>query len=370
MWSAYLIQTTTGRIGPKVDLAPGTSWQIHLNDIESFSANLQKSSLPEVDVNTWLAPWWGGILWEWNGQPIFAGPFTARPIESFKTVSVQAGGIRAVFAHRYVLQEQTDWSKLASSVIFYDGLGLGTIAKRAVSVSMAKPAGALPIDFVVPDEIIPGDALHQRTYSGFDIQNLLTTDVLTKLSNVHNGPDIMFKPRKLSDSQLVWDLWTGTEANPRIYQTNTAVWDTTATQSSVTDLQVVTSGAYQTDRVFGVGAGTGAGTLVSMVQDPTQGAKGFPLLESSVTVGSETNLSVVTSNAQGSLDQNLKMLHDINLTVRADGEPQFGTYWSGDAVKLITKGWLALPDGVNNCRLITMSGSESNDILLSLQLES
>lgn len=370
MWSAYLIQTVTGVIGPRVEFSSGVSWQIHLNDIENLTLNLEKSSLPKVDANTWLAPWWGGLLWKWNDQPILAGPFTARPIENFKTVSVQVGGIRSIFAHRFVIAEQTDWTKVATSVIQYDGLGLGTIVKRVVGVSMAKPAGALPIEYPLPDEVIPGDTLHQRTYPGYDIQNLLTTDVLTKLSNVHNGPDIMFKPRMINDSQLVWDLWTGTEANPRIYQSNTAVWDTTAPQSSVTDLSIVTSGAYQTDRVFGTGAGTGAGTLVRMVEDSSQGAKQFPLLESSTSVGTETNPDVVISNAQGSLNQNLKMLHDINLTVRAEATPEFGSYWSGDAVQLITKGWLAIPDGVNNCRLITMSGSDSSDITLSLQLES
>lgn len=371
MWSAYLIQTVTGQVGPKVEFAPGVSWQIHLNDIENLSMNLEKSSLPKVDAATWLAPWWGGLLWKWNDQPILAGPFTARPIENFKYVSVQVGGIRSVFSHRFVVEEQADWTELANSVITYDGLGLGTIAKRVAQISMAKPAGNLPINFfAVPDELIPGDTLHQRTYPGYDIQNLLTTDVLTKLSNVHNGPDIMFKPRMRYDDQVVWDMWVGTEANPRIYQANTAVWDTTAVESGVADLSVVTSGAYQTDRVFGTGAGTGAGTLIRMVEDRTQGSLGFPLLESSTTVGTETNPDVIISNAQGSLNQNLKMLHDISLTVRADDTPQFGTYWSGDAVQLVTKGWLALPDGVNTCRLITMSGSESSDILLSLQLES
>lgn len=359
----------TGRLGPRVQLSGSPSWQIHLNDTETFSGSLEKSSLPAVDFNTWLSPWWGGIAYFWNDQPIFAGPIIGLPSETQNTIQVEARGIRGIFQHRYVVREQPFWTDLPRDSIKYSGLGLGTIAKRVLEWSMTKPSGRLPILYPVPDEPGPIDDVHTRTYDGFNVQNLLTDDVLTKLSGVANGPDIMFKPRMLDSANIVWDFWTGTEGNPRIYQQNYHVWDATALESGVTDLSTTATGAYQTDRVFGIGAGTDQSTAITMVENRDRAKLQFPLLESTVTAGDTTNLSVIAAHAQGTLNQNLDMIREITLTVRADGNPPFGTYWSGDLVGLVTKGWRSLPDGLNRYRLLTMSGSDSSDIRLQMQLE-
>src|SRR4030095_15408050 len=182
MWTANLFQVTSGNIGPRLNFE-SMSWSIELNGTESISMKLRKSDLPVVDLTKWLSPWWAGVVIFWNDVPIVAGPIITEPTETFDTISLGCGAIRSVLAKRLVVVEQTNWSNLAKSVIQYQGLSLGTIAKRVVAQAQAKAGGALPISFPIADETIVDDADHQRTYRGFNVQNINCDDVLTKLSN-------------------------------------------------------------------------------------------------------------------------------------------------------------------------------------------
>jgi len=198
----------------------------------------------------------------WRDVPIFAGPIISRPVENINDISLQCGGIRSILANRIIAKEFQDWSQLSGDTIFWSGRSLGTIAKYAVQASTGpKTGGALPISYPVPEQTIADDANHQRTYHGFDIQNLSCDAVLTKLSNVINGPDIMFRPRLLDASRIVWDMWTGTEGSPRITQNNSFLWDTTSTRGPVTDISIASTGTHMTNRVYSVGAGKDQGTL-------------------------------------------------------------------------------------------------------------
>lgn len=367
-WSAFLIHTTTGRIGPKVEIA-SLSWKVSLNNVETLSAELKKNSLPPVNAAVWLTPWWGGILLKWDDFPIFAGPIISRPTETFNGVNVECGGYRALLAKRLVADEFKDWNALAGSTKSFLRLGLGTIAKRAIETALNKTGGSLPITFPQPEENYLTGADHERNYKGYNIGNINADDILTKLAGVSGGPDIMLRPRLRDDSRFTIELFTGTELNPRIAQSHNYVWDTTAVESSVTDMQVVSTGAYMTNRVYSSGAGQDAGKLITVSEDLSALDAGFPLLESAISVSQSEDPAVVKAHGDGYLEANKDLLREITFSVRADGVNPFGTYWPGDLVKIVTKGWLTLEDGVHNCRLLTMTGTLNHDIRLSLQTE-
>lgn len=368
MWTANLFQVASGTIGPKIDFE-SFSFSMELNGIESISMKLRKSTLPNVNLNFWLQPWWAGVLLSYNDTPVVAGPIITRPSESSDTVSIGCGGIRSVLAKRFVTDEQQDWDNLAKSKKYWSGLSLGTIAKRVVTQAQLKPAGALPISFALPDETIANDADHERTYRGFNLQNINAHDVLTKLSNVINGPDIMFKPRLVRDNLLTFDMWTGTERQPRIYQKNTPVWDTTPSKGYVVDMSTIVTGSYQTFRTFSTGAGQDEGLIikVSTNEGPLQG--GYPLLESVVNVGNSENEALVASYGISNLWANKEPLLEVQMTVRADGPIPLGQFWPGDLVQVYTEGWLSLPDGLTEMRLLSIVGDTSDSIKVSLQKE-
>ena len=364
MWEAYLFQTASGLIGPKLKYESVT-WSSSLNDTESMKFELRKSDLPKVDLNYWLSPWWAGVVLLWDGFPVVAGPITSIPTESFYDMSIECRGIRAILARRLVIDEQSDWNTLSKKKVSYKGISLGTIAKRVVQLAEQKPGGALPIAYPYADQ----SANHERNYQSFNLSNIFVDDVLTKLSGVTDGPDIMFRPRLVHDGQLIFDMLYGSEDNPRIPQKFEPVWDTTAAKGQVEDLRITRTGLYQTHRVFATGAGMDEGTLIRMAQDLGPTAKGYPLLESVEAYQSVETPAVLQNHAVGVVRQNKNQLLEISMTVRADGTFPLGTFFPGDLVTIIVKGWGGLKDGALQARLLNINGNDSSNVKMALQLE-
>lgn len=368
MWKAYLFQTVTGQVGPQIEVKSAT-WSVSLNGTETGHMELSKSDLPAVDLRYWLTPWWAGVMLVWNDQLIYAGPIIGRPYESFTTVTLDTGGMRSILMRRIVVPELTDWTTISMVKTQFKGFSLGTIAKKVVQLIQQKSGGSLPVSYPVPEQTTVDDADHMRTYEGFNVANLGGDAVLTKISNVQGGPDIMFRPRMVDSSRITFDFWTGSEDSPRIPQKITPIWDTTAVDSSVSEMQMTTTGAYQTDRVYASGAGSDEGTLIRVATNTSRLSQGFPLLESTYASGDSTDPAVVMAHAEGNLTANDSVLHEINMTVRADGVYSLGTFWPGDLAQIVVKGWVSLPDGVYNARLLNFNGDLTNDIKLSLQIE-
>lgn len=369
MWTANLFQVSTGAIGPRINFTDA-SWSISLNDIESLSMDATKADLPAINLNYWLAPWWAGVLFMYNGEPIFAGPIISRPTESFNTIRLECKGIRAVLERRYVHAELTDWSGLAKTKMKYTGLTYAAIAQRVVKLVQEKPGGSLPISFPYPEITTTAtDAEHQKTYSAYNLGSNTAHSALENLSNLTNGPDIMFKPRLLDGNSLTFDMLHGTEDSPTIPQSMTPVWDTTAVNGEVTDLDIVTTGTYQTTRVYATGEGTNEGTLVRVATNGGPLAEGYPLLEGTQSYAGVTQGATLQNHAEANLKANTNSLVEIQLTVRADGEHRLGTFWPGHRVQLVTKGWLSLKDGTHNLRLLNISGTDEGNVRMSLQTE-
>lgn len=369
MWTAYLYKVTNGAIGPEVKFK-SLSWSISLNETESLSIDLSKADIPAVDLNQWLSPWWAGVLLKWDNVPIFAGPVIAIPSETFNTLRVECKGIRAILAKRFIITEQTNWDLLAKSKVKYAALTYGTIMQRVVKLAMNKPGGGLPISFPLPERTATNDTDHQRTYDGYNLSNITCDDVLKKLSEVSNGPDIVFKPRLLDDNNITFDMFHGNDDDdPAISQTVTPVFDTTAVFNEVTDLSMILTGTYQTNRVFATGAGTNEAMLIKMAQDTASLTAGYPLLETTESYGEIKTPAVIQNHANANLLANKQRLLEIQLTIRADGEHPLGSFWPGHRVQLVTKDLYGLKDGVHNLRLLNMNGDDGNNVRMSLQLE-
>lgn len=368
MWTCHLYQVTTGLIGPKVQPAD-FSWSIELNGTESFSVSLQKTELPNLELEYWLAPWWGGFALFWDNQPIIAGPILNIPNESLTEISFNCTGIRGVLAKRKVIGELTNWSTLSKAFIQWSGMSLGTIAKRAVQQAQLKPGGTLPISFPIADQLIANDDDHQRTYRAFNIGTIDCDSILTKLSNVIDGPDILFKPRLVQDNLLTFDMWHGTEKQPRIYQNTYPIWDTTPVRGQVSGMRLSTTGAYQTSRVFSTGAGQDEGLKMTVATNYYPLQKGFPLLETSISSSNSENINVVAAHGMSNLIANTNVLQEVEMHVRADGTNPLGTFWPGDLVQINVDGFITFGTGPQRMRLLAMSGDSSSNIMINLQSE-
>lgn len=364
MWSAYLFQTTSGNIGPQIDVST-QSWSIGLNDIEKISITLNKKDLPKLDLRYWLDPWWAGVVLLWNDFPIVAGPIISNPTETQTTIGVECAGIRSVLDRRFVIDEQTNWTTLATKKVSYKGLTLGTIAKRVVQLSMQKPGGYLPISFPHADKT----GKHERNYQSFNLANIGTNDILTKLTEVIDGPDIMFRPRLLNDAKLTFDMRYGDDVDPRIRQDRHIQWDSTAENSPIVSLGMGRSGSDVLYRAFAIGAGQDQGTLIRMAQADEMMAKGYPLLEAAVAFNSVETPSVLQEHASALVRANTGELVELSGTIRADGDNPLNTFFVGDSVRLVVKDWITVPNGNHKARIVNMSGNASANVKVTLQIE-
>lgn len=369
MWTANLFEMTTGRIGPNLEFEKA-SWSADLNGTESLSFTLKKSSLPKVNLRYWLAPWWAGVVLFYDGVPIVGGPILSQPTESFSDLGLSCGGIRSILDRRVIVDELSpDWSNISKTNVHLTGYSLGDIARQVVQKAQQKPGGMLPISYPIPEQGNTGSTLHERNYRGFNVQNIRCGDILTKLSNVLNGPDIMFRPRLIQQNLLTFDMLYGSWNDPRIRQTRTVVFDTTSELGPVSDMRLTTTGTYQTSRVFSVGAGQDESQIIKVVTNPNPIQAGFPILETTVNIGNSENPDVTYAHGVASLISNANVLREVEMTVRADGVDKIGTFWPGDLVQVYTKGWINFADGPHNLRLLAISGDSGNELKLNLQEE-
>lgn len=416
MWTANLFHLRSGTIGPKLNYE-SLKWSSSLNETESFSLQLNKSDLPKVDINYWLAPWWAGIVLMWDNVPILGGPILSHTYQDATRVDIACSGIRSVLARRHIIGELANWAGLAKSSLTYKGMSLGTIAQEVVKQAQKKPGGELPIVFTTAPEyvstfaslsanlpacdyedgnidgsdcywnaatrgngigrsfaIIGGkivyddnDAAHTRTYMGFNLENITADDILTKLSNVIDGPDIMFFPSLVRDNQLMFEMHHGTERNPRIAQKTTPVWDLTPQNGSVVKYQTVMTGTYMASRVFSLGAGQDTKRIIKVVSNLDGVSKGFPLLEVTHNAGNSENATVVNNHAIAKLKANTNPLLEIQFDVRADGPTPITQFRPGMIVKLVLEGVIGLKDGVHSAILLNINGDHGNTVGMSLQ---
>lgn len=352
-WRAYLIHTMDGTVGAQLDVSAGAIGST-LNHFEDITVTASLASLEGVS-RSWWSPWSGGVLVthedEWTAEvPVAAGPII-RPVEQDRptgTVDIVAAGVGAVLQHRTVTDRdygQGDEEAARSSVIEWSGVDLGTIVARIVTVATSKRAGWLPI--VIPPERA---GMRQRTYEGFNLANNGAWKRIQEITEVIGGPDVMFRPRWVDDSRrrIEWALVTGTEDQPTLPQDHHVVWDSTATDSPVATATVY-SDADLAYRVYSTGAGEGAGTRLAITDRDTPDH--MPLLERVVTNPDSDDPAFIRERGRAGIS--VQALDQVSLGVHSSEVSPMTTWRVGDAVTFVADGWLNVPDGKHELRIIS-----------------
>ena len=350
-WRAYLVHTMNGRIGAELDVAEGTV-DVPLNGIEDIKITVAEGSLGGVE-RSWWSPWSGGVLVthedEWTPEtPVAAGPII-RPVEQDRragTITVTAGGIGAVLQHRIVTDRDYgpgEGAALAGSKISWTGVDLGTIVARIIRAATSKRAGWLPI--VLPPE--RAGTRERTAYDGFNVANNAAWKRITEITEVINGPDVMLRPRWSTDRRIEWELVTGTEDQPTLPQEHRLVWDSTAQDSPVASIDVV-SDARLAYRTYATGAGEGEGIIlqISEVTPPAH----MPLLEAVVTHPDSENPAFIQEQARAGIST--QAMDQVSVRVHSTAVAPMTSWQVGDAVTLVAEGWLNVPDGRHELRII------------------
>lgn len=384
-WKAFTVQTMTGVVGDELPVSSEGSWTIPLNGVEEWSLTVPRSVLRELDPK-WWAPWKASVLVCWESPrlgrvPWLLGPLVSPVAEDLAsdsaTLSCRGLGAllerRVVLARDYgrqdVLPSAAEMQLLAKSVASLENRSLGTIAQDVVTLSTNdKTGGQLPIKFVSPRET--GSGLNQRNYEGWNLANNGTWKRLEELTNVIGGPDIAFRPAwaNAEETMVRWDMHHGTRAQPTIPQREVLYLDATAHDSPVANVSVKSTADSLVNRVYWTGAGEGAGTLVRMAQDVSRLADHMPLLEHVGSTSDSENASLVQQHAMSALADGIDPL--LQLSVDIDGgdeDAEIGRWHVGDTAVVHLQGWLTVPDGALERRIISAKGNWGNSVTLEFQ---
>lgn len=372
-WAAWLIETATGRIGPRVPALAGSKAEWLINGTGSWTVVCDGAWLDAVPRRWWY-PWASGVLVchdadDGSGpQPVVAGPATAVPAASMgpdgetgAPVTLSGQDYRALLARR-IITGWRDWPapdstwELQHEQLALEGMSLGTVAQRLVEKAMDRYAGALPVD-VLPalaqDGL--GAAGHTRTYYAHNLSNNDCDKLLTDLSNADGGPDIALRPvlrpgGGAGPDTVRVELHHGVEGQPQIPQRGMPVWDAARPHGSVAGLKATTDSSGLYTRSWATGAGQDADILMDVRQNDDLMRAGMPLMEQVRAYQSVTRHETLLEHVDADLAaaRTPVVQWQVDVDARAPGTRP-GLDWSvGDRVRLLTppsRAYARLEDG-------------------------
>jgi hypothetical protein len=221
----------------RIHVAESVKVTVDLNDEDVQSLVLRNSAQP---AQAYL-----GVV---EGDTIMAcGPIWTRAYNrSARTLDLGGKGAASYFDHRLILPllaasigvdqwtvpDPLDATKTIPNPLLstvFNGISLGTMAKRLVQQARSFTGGNLPIVFQADEA---ADAT--KTYLGADFKPVW--EAINDLMNLVDGPEVNFQPRFTSDGLGVeWLMQTGTVAQPLITSPSVVKWDVTVDQSPVSN---------------------------------------------------------------------------------------------------------------------------------------
>lgn len=379
MWRADLVRTRTGQRGARLNVDPGQQAPVwETNAIPTGSLILRRAEVTEISA-TWWEPLRNAIIMshrhretdEWTA--ILGGPITEHPTVSKTRHTIVWAGIERILQGRQLVHETANFATLEAWKRNgpWWSYPLGQIMWEALQVAQAKPHGTLPITHGTPTERTTGAVPGGRGWANWDLgNNNVWDDVLLGMSKEHNGPDLRFTPRWISDSppRLDWIFEHGTHADPLIHHTKAITLDDTAHHSAVSDLAFTLSGKPTAHRAYATGAGEGPGTVVAIREDLALLKDEMPLIETTASDTSATDDATVAALAAGSVRPNPLGAWEATCKVMASPSTPLHAFKPGAPVRLKVSGFHPISDGVKVGRILKVGFDLKTD-QVSLTIE-
>lgn len=215
------------------------------------------------------------------------------------------------------------------------------------------------------------------TYRDFNVVNHRCSDILRAIANSAGGPDMQFRPYLTEDGQHVrFRFLAGSDGDIFLHQDKRLSLSYAAGEAGTLE-NVSVDRAQPVQRVYGVGAGTGSGTLTFLAEDLTlvSQSDGWPLVEYTYQDSKAEEIAMLRSGATGLLQANGRPLMQVKGEINAfdmdaSGMPlhALGSFWPGEMFDISIQGFPDVPDGVYAMRLMQMSGDETGKVELTFDI--
>lgn len=214
-------------------------------------------------------------------------------------------------------------------------------------------------------------------YRDFNVVNHRCADILRAIANSAGGPDMQFRPYLTEDGQHIrFRFLAGSDGDIFLHQDKRLSLSYAAGEAGTLE-NVSVDRAQPVQRVYGVGAGTGSGTLTFLAEDLTlvSQSDGWPLVEYTYQDSKAEEIAMLRSGATGLLQANGRPLMQVKGEVNAydmdaSGMPlhALGSFWPGEMFDVSMQGFPDMPDGVYAMRLMQMSGDETGKVELTFDI--
>lgn len=246
------------------------------------------------------------------------------------------------------------------------GLSLGSIAREIVRLSIFGNPYNPGLPIVLPD-VLDG-AGNERHYKGYELPYV--GDLLRKLTQVENGPDIAFRPRynAADPTRIEWVMTHGSPSSPLLYQAGEDwIWDGSVDESGVSDIGVKEDGSGMADRVWQPGAGSELEMKLATAQDLNliQYAE-YPWTEADAASKDVEDPVILQGHANAGMVMARRPVETWDVTVRADNSPILGQYAPGDFARInVPEGNPMIEAGNRRVRLMAIDGDNTQTVKLT-----
>lgn len=371
------MEVASGLVGPEIQI-PTFSWTRTIGDSTlqtsagdettakgAGSASMSSLTLPwsavpastAAERNAMLMPGRMGLVACWDDQPITWGIIGDRQ-DTWTTTSFPVNGIMSLLAQRIAIPNSwaADMTAKHTHNTTITGATYADFVIQALQWVMSKPGGALPI--AMPD-IVAGSLT--EGVKSWDLSGRKADTVLTTIADYDGGPDIDFRPYWVDDRHVGLRLTTGT---PYVGQDVEHEWHAFAGGGTVEQLAQTVSAGSMAGRVYAVGAGQDAGTLIQVADDTALTAQGWPLTEATITSSDESDATRLMAKATTYLKTHRAPLAQWTGVVHAGDVVPLGQFWPGEVTILHVADYPSIPDGTYRLRLMEMSGDHTDAVTL------
>ena len=368
-WRVFIGNLVSGRITADLPVA-SQSWGQRLNGAgpidlttKALSEELRNKDLRNITASkkNYLAVSYGSTILE-------AGPIWQRDYDhNTGVLKLGAEGLWSILDRTKAL----NWAQIAAGMdvtrtsLDLTGLSLGSIARELVRLSVFGNPYSPGLPIVLPD-LEAGTA--ERHHEGYKLAWL--GDLLRKLTEVEDGPDIAFRPRfnGADPTRIEWAMTHGTTASPLLYQAGDDwIWDGTVEESGVSAIGVKEDGRGMADRVWQPGAGSELEMKLATEQDLNliQNAE-YPWTEADAASKDVEDPFILQGHAAYAMAAARRPVETWNLTVRANTSPLLGNYAPGDFAQIsVPKGNPMIEAGVRRVRLMAIDGDSTSTVKLT-----
>lgn len=215
-------------------------------------------------------------------------------------------------------------------------------------------------------------------YRDFNVTNHRCADILRAIANSAGGPDMQFRPYLTEDGRHIrYRFLAGSDGDIYLHQ-DKRLSLAYATGEASTLENITVDRAQPMMRVYGVGAGTGSGTLTYLAEDLSlvNRRDPWPLVETTFQDSKAEEIGLLRSGATAVLHANRQPLMQVKGEINAFDESAgiplhpLGSFWPGEMFDVSIQGFPDVPDGVYGMRLMQMSGDETGKVELTFDIMS